>query len=251
MFGLHASFTLNDSTLKEVSDFTNEYEMGIHVHLCEDPVDRKLSKEKNNKVPVDRLIKYNLLNEKSILSHAIHLNKREYDKIEKFGSAIAMNVDSNLNNSVGFINFNNLNKNIPLLAGTDGMHANPGRTIKNTFLLLRKNGLSFDESFDVIKKIYLDQLKFIKRYYYNSSQLKKGDRADFIIWDYIPPTPINSKNFFGHFIYGMLESRIHSTFQNGIILMKEGKLSLIDEEKAYRNIYKQGERLYSKMKRKR
>lgn len=248
MFGLHASFTLNDSTLQDVSGFINENNLGIHIHLCEDPLDRITSKSKHKKLPVDRLCDFGLLNDKSILSHAIHLTKAEYKKIANYGSAIAINIDSNLNNSVGIPKFDQMEE-IPLLAGTDGMHANPGRTIKNTFLLSRHMGFSFDESFDLIKKIYFDQIKFIKQYFFYYPELNKGDRADFIIWDYVPPTPITKDNFWGHFIYGMLESNIHSTIQQGNVLMKEGKLQSINEEKTYRKIYKQGEKLYSKMKR--
>jgi len=248
MFGLHASFTLNDSTLQDVSRFINENNLGIHIHLCEDPLDRKTSKSKHKKPPIDRLGYFGLLNDKSILSHAIHLTKTEYKKISNNGSAIALNIDSNLNNSVGIPKFDQM-KEIPLLAGTDGMHANPGRTIKNTFLLSRHIGFSFDESFELIKKIYFDQIRFIKKYFFYYPHLNKGDRADLIIWDYVPPTPITKDNFWGHFIYGMLESNIHSTIQKGNVLMREGKLQSINEEKTYRNIYKQGEKLYSKMKR--
>ncbi len=249
MFGLHASFTLNDSTLKAVSEFVNEYEMGIHIHLCEDPSDRKITKAKTGMLPLARLRKYNLLNEKSILSHAIHLTDNELKIIGKYKSAIAINIDSNMNNSVGITKMESMPIDIPLLAGTDGMHANPKKTLKNIFLILRNSGLSFDDAFGIIQRIYFNQIDFVKHYFEDYSELKENDRADFIIWDYIPPTPINRENYWGHFIYGMLESNIHSTFQNGIALMTNGKLNFINEEKSYMEIYKQGEKLYRKMKR--
>jgi len=40
LLGLHASFTLNDDTLKRASEIVNEYKLGIHIHLCEDKADR-------------------------------------------------------------------------------------------------------------------------------------------------------------------------------------------------------------------
>ncbi len=249
MFGLHASFTLNDSTLKAVSDFVNEYEMGIHIHLCEDPSDRKITKRKTGMLPLARLKKNNLLNEKSILSHAIHLTGNELKTIEKYHSAIAINIDSNMNNAVGITKMESMPIDIPLLAGTDGMHANPQKTLKNIFLMLRNSGISFDVAFGIIQRIYFNQIDFVKHYFDDYSELKENDRADFIIWDYIPPTPFNKENFWGHFIYGMLESNIHSTFQNGKALMTNGKLNFVNEEKSYLEIYKQGEKLYRKIKR--
>jgi len=44
MLGLHASFTLSDDTLSEAAELASEFELGIHIHLCEDKSDRTLSK---------------------------------------------------------------------------------------------------------------------------------------------------------------------------------------------------------------
>jgi len=135
LFGLHASFTINDDTLLKISNFVKLHNCGIHIHLCEDFADRKISKDKFGSLPLNRLIKYNLLNDKSILSHSIHLTKSEYKKILKHNSAIAFNPDSNMNNSVGINNFKNIPAELKILCGTDGMHANPAKSLKSLFLL--------------------------------------------------------------------------------------------------------------------
>ena len=147
MLGLHASFTIADDTLAEVEKLLKEYDLGIHIHLAEDPTDAIISKENTGKLPLSRLLRYNLLNEKSILAHGIYLTKSEYKKIDDRGSAIAFNLESNLNNSVGLPNFGALVEGIPILMGTDGMHGNPGRTLKNYFLLMRNKGFTFDLAF--------------------------------------------------------------------------------------------------------
>jgi len=248
MLGLHASFTLADDTLAEAEKLVNKYNIGIHIHLCEGASDRKLSKQITGQFPVSRLIKFNLLNFKSILAHGIHLTKREYQLIDEYESAIAYNIDSNLNNSVGLPKFRNVPEGIPILLGTDGMHANPGRTLKNYFLLLRHFGYSFDESFKMVHKVFLDQIAFIQEYFNDFPTLQVNDRADFIIWDYVPPTPLTKENFWGHYIYGMLERAIQSTIQQGKFLMKDKKLIGIDEEKINKEIYKQGDKLFYKIK---
>ena len=81
--------------------------------------------------------------------------------------------------------------------------------------------MSFEAAFKFINKIYFDQIDFIKKYYPNFTSLGVNDRADLIIWDYIPPTIFNSDNFFGHFVYGILDRPIHSVIQNGHVLMKK------------------------------
>jgi cytosine/adenosine deaminase-related metal-dependent hydrolase len=246
MLGLHASFTLNDDTLKKASELVKELGLGIHIHLCEDKVDRKesLANFKNN--PVDRLKQFGLLNNKSILAHGIHLTDEDYNSIENSGSAIVYNLDSNFNNAVGLPELLHAPLKIPILTGTDGMNSNPARTIKQLFLLARHQGMTFDRSFGLVKKVYFDQLNFIQKYFSDFPSLSIKDRADLIIWDYVPPTPFMEENFWGHFIYGILDRPIHSVIQNGNVLMNEFKISFDDWE-YQKNIVNQGNRLYNKM----
>jgi len=249
MLGLHASFTLADDTLAESERIVKDYNLGIHIHLNEDSTDRVLSKQIAGQFPVARLLKYNLLNIKSILAHGIYLTKKDFSKIDEKGSAIAFNFDSNLNNSVGLPNFRMMSDSIPILMGTDGMHASPQRTMKNYFLLMRNKGLSFDEAFTKIHKVFIDQQTFVKRYFPDFTSLNVDDRADFIIWDYVPPTPLTRDNYWGHYIYGMLERAIQSTVQNGRFLMKNKKIIGLKENKISNEIRIKGEKLVRRFNR--
>ncbi len=246
MMGLHASFTVSDDSLAEASEFINKYGLGIHIHLCEDAIDRSLSKEITNAYPVKRLADYDLLNVKSILAHGIYLTKKDYETIDRYGSAIAYNPDSNLNNSVGIPRFPSVPESIPILMGTDGMHANPNKSLKNIFLLMRAEGFSFDEAFRLIRKKYFDQITFVRRYFPDYPSLNVGDRADFVVWDYSPPAPINKDNFWGHFVYGLLERNPVAVVQGGKFLLKDKKLVNTNEEEINKEIFIQGERLRRK-----
>ena len=246
VFGLHASFTLNDDTLSRISEFVNRNDIGIHIHIDEDKADSKISLGKYHAKAIDRLIKYKLLNEKTILAHGVHLSKSDFKKISRFNSAIAVNIESNMNNSVGIHSFKNIPDEIKIVCGTDGMHANPTETIKLIFLELRQQGFSFADTFSKIKNIYFNQIDFARRYFPDFPLLNIGDRADFIVWDYVPPTPLTENNFWGHFIYGMLNRQVQSVFQSGIPLMIDKKLVGIDEQKINLQINKQGTRLFKK-----
>lgn len=242
LFGLHASFTLSDESLQKTADSLMPGQ-GIHIHLCEDKADRSVSKEKYGALPVKRLMKYSLLHDKSILVHAVHITKSEADAIARSGAAIALNIDSNLNNAVGTAPFSIHTDDTPLLCGTDGMHGNPGRTMKNIFLLARHSGYSMDDAFSLINRIYLNQYQFVKKYYPDFTTLKKGSRADFVVWDYVPPAPLTAKNFFGHYLYGLLEREPIYVAQKGEFLLKKKQLTGIDELALNKLIYDQGEKL--------
>jgi len=243
LLGLHASFTLDDETLKKASELVAENNWGVHLHLCEDISDVEFSLDKYSTRPMKRFDKYNLLNKKSILAHGIHLDEEDYKLISDSGSALVFNLDSNMNNSVGLQKYNMIPREIPIMVGTDGMHSNTARSLKEIFLQLRHSGFSFDESFSFIIKTYFDQIKFVKRFFNDFTSLSKGDRADMIIWDYIPPAPIDQNNFWGHYIYGILERQVKTVIQNGQLLLYNSKIMNISETKINNEIYKQGERL--------
>lgn len=247
MLGLHASFTLTDELLLEAKNLMKR-DWGIHIHVAEDESDNKLSMEYTGALPVNRLKKYKLMNDKSILVHGVHLKEKDYIKISEAESSIAFCPDSNMNNSVGLPQFAKIPKSISLLAGTDGMHANLARSMKQLYLVFKDQKMSGDNAAALIKKIYFDQIGFMKKYFSDYSTLNQNDRADLIIWDYVPPTPISKENFWGHYIYGILEYPIHSVLQKGNFLMKDHQLVGVDENKIKNDIYLQGERLFNKLK---
>lgn len=243
MLGLHASFTLSDDILTEAFSLKKNCNLGIHIHVAEDNTDIKLSEEYTKYKPVKRLLKYKLADDRSILVHGVHLKKKDFEMIEDNGAALAFCPDSNMNNAVGLPSFNIIPPGIPFLLGTDGMHSDMARAMKQVFLLSRHMGFSFEQSTNMVKKIYADQLTFVKKYYPDFSSLNEGDRGDLIIWDYIPPNTLNAGNFWGHYIYGVLEYPVNSVMQKGKFLMKNQQILNVDENKIKNDIALQGERV--------
>lgn len=244
LLGLHASFTLNDKTLQYAAQLVQKYNWGVHVHLCEDISDVALSNEKYKATPMRRFSKYKILNKRSILAHGIHMDEEDFELIRDSGAALVFNLDSNMNNLVGLQKYKMIPKDIPILIGTDGMHSNIARSIKELFLQIRHAGFTFDEAFTFTIKTYFDQLKFIKNFFPDFTNLQINDRADLIIWDYVPPTPINQDNFWGHYIYGILERPIMTVVQKGELLLNSYNLINLDETKINDEIFIQGKRLF-------
>jgi len=248
MLGLHALFTLSDDTLIKSENLVRESSAYIHIHLAEDVIDRDYNRNNFNLTPAQRLQKYCLLSANTILAHAIHLVDIDYKIISDSGSAIVYCPDSNLNNAVGLPKYAAVSQEIPIIVGTDGMHANIAGSLKQLFLLYRMQGNDFASTFNWMQKIYFDQLTFLQKWFPDFPGLCEGDRADLVLWDYIPPTHIDKTNFWGHYIYGVLESKADSVFQEGQALMKRGKLSISESSEYNRMVMIQGERLYNKLK---
>jgi len=248
LYGLHASFTVDDSTLSSVAELIDGSDKGIHIHLCEDDIDNTVSISKYGARPAERLMNNNLLKNISILAHAIHLSEADYDILKNSECAIALNLESNLNNAVGLPDIVKFPDEIKLLIGTDGMHANVAKSLKQLFLILRYQRLSFEEVFRIIEKVYVDQISFVKQYFSNFTSLNEGEKADFIIWNYVPPTPLNSINFFGHYIYGIVERNVKASFCNNKFLMRDYNIIIPDTDDIEELINKSGNKLYNLMK---
>ena len=244
MMGLHALFTISDQTLRTIAEQIANQNIGIHIHVAEDRADVELNREKFQKSLAERLNEFNLLNDRSLLIHGVHLTDDDLKIIVRSGAALAFNPDSNLNNAVGLPHYASLPEQIPILMGTDGMHASVGRSLKQIFLLHRHQGNSFEQSFAFVQKIYKDQLQFVLRYFSDFPRLQSGDRADFVIWEYQPPTPLTSENFFGHYLYGLLESPPYSVFQAGQQLLHQQQILIQDRHSIFENIQQQGHRLF-------
>jgi len=247
MVGLHAPATLSVESLQESAELCRELKAGIHIHLAESGDDHVHCEQKYGMTPTRWLEQFGLLTETSILAHGVHLSETEYELIREAGSALVYNPESNLNNAVGLPQFAAAPADIPILTGTDGMHADPGRSLKLLLLLHRHQGNSSEAGFTWAAKIFFDQLRFVHRYFPDFTSLQPGQRADLVIWEYVPPAPFDRHNFWGHYLYGILESRAWTVLQQGRILLDRGRLPEQDLEQTM-NIYRQGERLHRRFR---
>jgi cytosine/adenosine deaminase-related metal-dependent hydrolase len=247
LLGLHAPFTLEDPTLEEAARIRRETGAGIHIHLAEDRHDPEQSRARYGLPPAVRLQRFGLLTADGILAHAIHLGQEDRAAIAATGIAVAYNPESNLNNAVGLPEFADLPPEVPVLCGTDGMHGDPGRSLKQLFLLSRHQGLTSDAAFAFARKIFFDQARFARRTFTDYSSLAPGERADLVLWDYRPPTPLTRDTFWGHFIYGVLESGPALVLQGGRPLLSEGRVRTLNEAAVGAAAALQGERLFERL----
>ena len=206
MFGLHASMSLSQESLKKVSDVLGDYP--IHIHVAESMDDVQDCYKKYNKGILERLDRYGLLNKNSILAHCVHINEREVALIADRGCYAALNPTSNMNNAVGLPDYEIFRKyKVKCLSGNDGLGANITRDYLN-LLFSMKNRLgsptkfSMDDLVQIIKNGY----EFIgARLNIKLGKIEKDYQADFVVIPYNPPTPINKDNILGHVIFGVFD----------------------------------------------
>jgi len=247
LVGLHAPFTLSDRTLGRAAELCTELAAGIHIHLAEDAYEQRHSRDAFGCTAGVRLDRFGLLEQPGILAHGVHLEEEDRTVLGRGQCALALNPDSNLNNAVGLNRYAELPDSPPLLAGTDGMHACASRSLKQLFLLHRHQGGELSESFAFIRRVYSDQVRFVRRFFPDYPDLNPGDRADLVIWDYRPASPFSADTFWGHLIFGILEVPPWSVCMQGNALLADRRLLSMDFESVARSAAVQGARLFEKL----
>lgn len=238
LVGLHASFTVEEETLKKAADLARKYNSGIHVHVAEDPVDQKITQRASGKKVIERFRDAGICDlSKTILAHCLYLDGSEKEIVRNSPAWVVQNPESNLNNNVGFFNGTGMGENIML--GTDGMHSDMIRSAQSAYFSgLAHENLSPDLVYQRLRRVhdYLRANRFA------------GDNANnLVVLDYDSPTAISGNNFTGHFIYGFENRHIRDVISNGKLILHDRRLTTVDEDDALRFIREMGNKLWKNM----
>ncbi|MBW6490489.1 MAG: amidohydrolase family protein [Lentimicrobium sp.] len=238
LVGLHASFTVGDETLKQAVELARETNSGIHIHVAEDKSDVNHCTENYHTWVVDRLAEAGVLDfPKTILAHCLHLDEYEKKQIEASPVWVVQNMESNLNNSVGFFNSKGLGERIML--GTDGMHSDMLKSAKAAFFAGHNyDNIDYAETWRRFRNVHN---------YLKSNDFKSDGDNNLVVLDYDTPTPFNSSNFLGHFLFGLEAAHVQHVIANGKLILKNRKITRVNEQKVLEDARVQAERLWLKM----
>jgi putative selenium metabolism protein SsnA len=228
--GLHASFTLRDDTLAAVAERRPDG-AGCHIHVAEDPVDVEATQASFGIRPVERLIRFGLLDRNSLLAHGIHLQTDEYRIIAEHDAIVVHNPESNANNSVGHLNTVNTARHGCLVGlGTDGMSSAVLRALRSAFLLHRQVSGDCSSGFDVLPDLLHNNVSAARRFFDEPllGELVPGAPADIVVVDAPAPTPLHADNLFAHIVYGASEAPVRHTIARGRLLLEDFRHTLID-----------------------
>jgi cytosine/adenosine deaminase-related metal-dependent hydrolase len=221
LVGLHASFTVGSTTLKNAVELASKHKTGIHIHVAENTIDQEQCLKEYGVAVVERLYDAGVLeSKKTVLAHAIHLSNEEAELINKSGVYVVENMESNLRSNVGFFNSEGLGENIML--GTDGLHGNMLRSAKMAFLA----GQGFDQ---IDPEIAIKRLR-TGNDYFSKNKIPCDAENNLIVLDYPSPEEVTPKNMAMHMIFGMESKHISHVISNGQLVVEKGKLTLVNED---------------------
>jgi len=217
MFGLHASMSLSDDTLRRVAAVRGS--LPVHVHAAESAEDVDRTRARHGLSVVGRFDKFGLVGPGALFVHCVHCDDGDLSLLKARGASVAVNPTSNMNNGVGLPDVAGmLARGIPTILGDDGMSASAAVEIRTLrFAMNHRYGSPNVFGMADLRKVVLDTYGFLSaRLGVRLGRIETGAAADLLVVDYAAPTPVDLDNAFGHFVYGMAPAfRPRHVFANG------------------------------------
>lgn len=232
-FGLHASLTLTDETLRACVEAASGLDTGFHIHVAEHEADEEDSLRKAGKRVVERLDSFGILGPQTIVAHAVHVNAAERAILKNTGTWVSHQPRSNMNNGVGAAALDTMfAEGIALALGNDGF-SNAMWVEWKAAYLLQKVAYRDPRAApgDMIAQIAAGNNARLASSFFPQKvgELAPGAAADVILVDYRPFTPLNAGNLPWHILFGFESSMVTTTIVAGKVLMRDHKLLMLDE----------------------
>ncbi len=223
-FGLHAAFTLSDRTLRRCVEANQSLHAGFHVHVSEDACDAGA---------VRRLHHAGILDQRSLAAHCIHVTAAEMTTLARHQVNVVHNPQSNCNNAVGVQQLLELTRRGVLVGlGSDGYSPRMWDEFKTAFHLQKlRDGdprVAYAEAYACA---FLNNRAIARKIWgLDIGRIEAGARAELVLIDYYPPTPLSSGNLFGHLLFGIANAPVDALIVNGRYVVREGRVVTVDEQ---------------------
>lgn len=226
MVGGHALFTLDDQTLNAMRELAEGFNIGIHIHVAEDPHDENVCQEQHQQFLADRLAGQGLMLPESIYAHGTHLDAETRGRLADAGLAIAHCPRSNMNNGVGYAPVRDYNG--PTILGTDGIGND----------MLAEARTAFLKAADEVRPLPPDRvLRMLADGARRASdtldvtlgKLEPEAAADIVITDYVPATPLENHNLAGHLLFAIHAAHVRHVLADGRWIIRERSPQTIND----------------------
>lgn len=227
LFGLHASMSLSDESLKLIK--RKQKDIPLHVHVGESIMDEEDCINKYGSRIISRFNKYGLIKEDSLIVHGVYLDEQELDIIKNLKAYMVVNTTSNMNNAVDLPNVKAfIDKGIPVLVGNDGLSTSMANEYNNVFYSshLKNESATTLNIGDVLTMINNSYDYVSRRLNIKLGRIEKGYVSDFLLLPYTPFTKMDNSNAFGHLFYGLYPCfKPSEVFVDGKLLLKNYELT--------------------------
>lgn len=233
-FGLHAAFTLNDSSLKRIGEEASRLGVPCHIHVAEGKADVVDSKKRGYQGVVDRLDKFDILQPETLAIHGVHLSSEEFSRLAERNTNLIYNPQSNMGNAVGAVDLLAADKSgLRIGLGTDGYTTDMFESLKVASILPSHETGDPNAGGEIVRNMLFKVNGEIAGRYFDKELgvIKEGAGADLVVINYSGPTPVNSDNYYFHLLMGVSGAKVDTTIAQGKVLMKNQEVKVLDAER--------------------
>ncbi len=247
-----APFNVTAELMKESAALARKYNVRLHTHLAETRDEEKYTLERFNMRPLEYMETLNWIGSDVWYAHGIHFNTEELKVLAKTQTGVAHCPISNMKLSSGIARIPEMiNLDVPVGLAVDGSASNDGSNLleelRVCYLLHRLNWSNkAPTGYDILKLATKGSARVLGRK--DLGELKVGKAADlfminsnrieFIGAEYDPKSILGTVGF---------KSPVDYTIIAGKVVVKDGKLTSIDEEKTAFEARKAVDNLFSKI----
>lgn len=241
-------FSVSADLLRESAILARELKVRLHTHLCETIDEENYMLKNHNMRPLEYMERLGWTGNDVWYAHGIHFNDEELRFLAKTGTGVAHCPISNMKLSSGIARIPEmLELGVPVGLAVDGSASNDGSNLleelRVAYLLHRLNSSHKAPSgYDILKIATRGSAKVLGRD--DIGQIAVNKAADLFMIDTnkleLVGTDSDYKSVLGTVGY---KGSVHTTIVNGKVVVRDGKLVTVDEEK----LIKAGNAAYKKL----
>ena len=235
LLGPHAPYTCSGEFLQKVKQEADRIGSGINIHIAETQTEIATIQQRHGTTPVRWLESQGLFGGHVVGAHCVYVDEGDMDILKRYGVGVAHNAESNMKLNSGTAPIPRMvDKGIAVSIGTDGASSNNDLDMfgeMRTASLQQKLMVS-PESLKAYSVLDLATNGGAKVLALNDvGRLAVGYKADLISVDFNQPHFYPRFSIPSHLVYCARGADVRTVMVDGRILMQEGKLLTLDEQR--------------------
>ena len=236
MLGPHAIYTGSPDFYRSIVDLAGETGLSLQIHLSETKIEVESSFEQHGCSPVKLLYDLGLFDHKVLAAHCVHLSKQDIELLAEKNVGVSHNPGSNLKLGSGIAPVRKmLEAGITVGIGTDGASSNNNLDMVEEMRLaaLLGKGLEMDPTLiNAVTALQMSTSMGAEALSLGKvGVLREGYKADLIGFRHDRPhlTPMHDPQ--SHLVYASAAADVCLVMVDGKLLLENGELTTLDEEK--------------------
>jgi len=245
LLGPHAPYTCSPEYLKRVIKLSEEYGVGINIHLAETKGEVEDITKQYGKSPIRLMEEVGLFNRPVVAPHCVHVDDEEIAILAKYKVGVIHNPESNMKLGSGVCPVSKLlQAGVKVGIGTDGASSNNnldlfGEIRSAAFLQKVNYGATALPAFQALEMATVNGAKALGLE--KLGLLIPGYKADIILIDLHKPHLYPRHDLVANLAYSAHSSDVHTAIIDGKVVMQDRKVQTLDVERTIAEVQSRAE----------